>query len=113
MLHATCICVPFALVAVSQAQLSISNGVFLTKPDPYVEFSVDGQQKKRTDVERKTLQPSWNADFSVLVIVSLYFQFLTVSLLQHEEHSTHKKPRADMLAVVIGLKLDANFACVS
>jgi len=55
--------------AVCQAQLSISNGVFLTKPDPYVEFSVDGQQKQRTDVERKTLQPLWNADFSVLVAV--------------------------------------------
>lgn len=56
--------------SVCQAQLSISNGVFLTKPDPYVEFSVDGQQKQRTDVERKTLQPSWNADFSVLVTVT-------------------------------------------
>jgi len=58
----------FVSVAVCHAQLSISNGVFLTKPDPYVEFSVDGQQKHRTDVERKTLQPSWNAEFSVLVM---------------------------------------------
>ena len=57
-------------VAVCQAQLSISNGVFLTKPDPYVEFSVDGQQKQRTDVERKTLQPSWNAEFSMLVTLN-------------------------------------------
>jgi len=63
-------CVSFVAAAVSQAQLSISNGVFLTKPDPYVEFSVDGQQKQRTDVERKTLHPSWNAEFSVLVAVN-------------------------------------------
>jgi len=64
-------------VAVCYAQLSISNGVFLTKPDPYVEFSVDGQQKQRTDVERKTLQPSWNAEFSVLVIVNLVYYDLS------------------------------------
>jgi len=63
-------CVLFVATAVSQAQLSISNGVFLTKPDPYVEFSVDGQQKQRTDVERKTLHPSWNTEFSVLVTVT-------------------------------------------
>ena len=61
--------VKFVTFVVCHAQLSISNGVFLTKPDPYVEFSVDGQQKQRTDVERKTLQPSWNAEFSVLVVV--------------------------------------------
>jgi len=70
MLYMLCIRVVSSVAdAVSQAQLSISNGVFLTKPDPYVEFSVDGQQKQRTDVERKTLQPSWNAEFSVLVDV--------------------------------------------
>jgi len=62
--------VPCVSFAVCQAQLSISNGVFLTKPDPYVEFSVDGQQKQRTDVERKTLQPSWNAEFSMLVMLN-------------------------------------------
>jgi len=50
--------------------LSISNGVFLTKPDPYVEFSIDGQQRQRTDVVRKTLQPKWDAEFSVLVTVN-------------------------------------------
>jgi Ca2+-dependent lipid-binding protein len=48
---------------VKDAQLVTPNGMFVSKPDPYVEFSVDGQMKHRTDVERKTFRPSWNAEF--------------------------------------------------
>ncbi|KAK5646841.1 hypothetical protein RI129_005305 [Pyrocoelia pectoralis] len=37
------------------------------KPNPYVEFTIDGKTPRRTETVKTTSQPKWNEDFTVLV----------------------------------------------
>ncbi|BFZ13158.1 hypothetical protein BsWGS_16197 [Bradybaena similaris] len=55
------------VVTVASAKLSTSGGLFSSKPDPYLELSVDGQPPRKTDVCRKTLLPKWDEHFTILV----------------------------------------------
>ncbi|BFZ19909.1 hypothetical protein BsWGS_22948 [Bradybaena similaris] len=55
------------IVTVSSAKLSTSGSLFSSKPDPYLEVSVDGQPPRKTDVCRKTYSPKWDENFTVLV----------------------------------------------
>ncbi|XP_071091947.1 E3 ubiquitin-protein ligase Su(dx)-like [Haliotis cracherodii] len=54
-------------VTIVSAKLNGSGGVFSSKPDPYLELSVDGQPPKKTDVSKKTTTPKWDEHFTVLV----------------------------------------------
>lgn len=40
------------------------------KPNPYVEFTVDGKHARRTETVKTTSQPKWNEAFTVLVTAS-------------------------------------------
>jgi len=52
--------------SVQSATIHQQPGFF--KPDPYVELSVDGQTPPRkTEVIAKSLSPTWNEHFTVLV----------------------------------------------
>ena len=53
------------LFLVAGAKLNSFGGFFSSKPDPYLELSVDGQPPRKTDVVKKTLNPSWNEHFTV------------------------------------------------
>jgi len=44
-----------------------SNSWFGGKVDAYVELIVDGQPPRKTDVVRKSWEPKWNEDFTILV----------------------------------------------
>ncbi|XP_078607759.1 NEDD4-like E3 ubiquitin-protein ligase WWP2 isoform X1 [Branchiostoma floridae x Branchiostoma japonicum] len=55
-------------VTITSAKLKdVGGGWFASKPDPYVELSVDGQPPRKTEVVKKTLTPTWNEHFTVLV----------------------------------------------
>lgn len=43
------------------------SGWFAGKGDPYAELVVDGQPPRKTDVVRKTWEPRWMEDFTILV----------------------------------------------
>ncbi|XP_005105292.1 E3 ubiquitin-protein ligase Su(dx) [Aplysia californica] len=55
------------VVTVKSAKITTVGGLFSSKPDPYLELSVDGQPPRKTDVCRKTLSPKWDDHFTVLV----------------------------------------------
>ncbi|XP_061162801.1 E3 ubiquitin-protein ligase Su(dx)-like [Saccostrea echinata] len=54
-------------LTVNSAKITGSGGVFSSKPDPFVEVSVDGQPPRKTDVQKKTTNPKWDDDFTLLV----------------------------------------------
>ncbi|XP_015603957.1 E3 ubiquitin-protein ligase Su(dx) [Cephus cinctus] len=55
------------------------------KPNPYIEFSVDEQSPRKTEVSKSTYQPKWNEEFTILVTPysQLHFRLL--------DHSTFRK----------------------
>ncbi|XP_022340734.2 E3 ubiquitin-protein ligase Su(dx)-like isoform X2 [Crassostrea virginica] len=53
-------------VTVNSAKITGSGGVF-SKPDPFVEISVDHQPPRKTDPQKKTINPKWDDDFTLLV----------------------------------------------
>lgn len=55
------------VVTVKSAKILTTGGLFSSKPDPYLELSVDGQPPRKTDVSRKTVSPKWDEHFTVLV----------------------------------------------
>lgn len=44
---------------------------FSLKPNPYVEFSIDSSNPKKTEVVKCTYQPKWNEEFTVYVLICL------------------------------------------
>ncbi|XP_059140326.1 E3 ubiquitin-protein ligase Su(dx)-like [Physella acuta] len=54
-------------IKVSSAKLNTAGGLFSSKPDPYLELSIDGGSARKTDVCRKTTTPKWDDQFTVLV----------------------------------------------
>ncbi|XP_065064994.1 E3 ubiquitin-protein ligase Itchy-like [Rhopilema esculentum] len=44
-----------------------SGSWFGSKIDPYAELVVDGQRPRKTDVARKTWEPKWTEDFTILI----------------------------------------------
>lgn len=52
-------------VLVSGAKIQGHSGVFQSKPDLFAEISVDGQTPRKTEVQKKTQNPTWNEDFTV------------------------------------------------
>jgi atrophin-1 interacting protein 5 (WW domain-containing E3 ubiquitin protein ligase 1) len=54
-------------VTISNAKLISQGGLFTSKADPYLELSVDGQPPRKTEVTKKTWNPTWNDHFTVLV----------------------------------------------
>jgi len=52
-------------LSVKSAKIHSHAGLFQTKPDVYIELSVDGQEGKRTDTVHRTLHPTWNKSFTV------------------------------------------------
>uniref|UniRef100_A0A1B6CDN2 E3 ubiquitin-protein ligase n=2 Tax=Clastoptera arizonana TaxID=38151 RepID=A0A1B6CDN2_9HEMI len=72
-----------------------SIGSFL-KPNPYIELSVDDQNRRRTEVVKCTYQPKWNEEFTVLVTPYSYLQYRLL------DHSTFRK---DSVIGVVRLSL--------
>lgn len=56
-------CSHLCLFLVTTAKLSHPNGVL--KPDPYLEFTVDGKNIQKTGIAHRTLSPTWNQHFVV------------------------------------------------
>ncbi|KAJ8313203.1 hypothetical protein KUTeg_009244 [Tegillarca granosa] len=54
-------------VTVQSAKITGTGGVFSSKPDPFVELSVDGQPPRKTEAGKKTTTPKWDEDFTILV----------------------------------------------
>ncbi|KAL5022685.1 hypothetical protein ScPMuIL_001840 [Solemya velum] len=54
-------------VTVQNAKLTSGSGLFSSKPDPFLELSVDGQPPRKTEVVKKTTSPKWDEHFTVLV----------------------------------------------
>lgn len=54
-------------VTVNSAKITGSGGVFSSKPDPFVEICVDSQPSRKTDAQKKTTNPKWDDDFTLLV----------------------------------------------
>lgn len=52
-------------ISVKSTKLTPTGVLF--KPDPYLEVSADGQPPRKSDVCRRTLTPSWNNHFILLV----------------------------------------------
>lgn len=65
--YITCLGYMFWLfsILVSGAKLQGHGGVFQSKPDLFAEVSVDGQTPRKTEVQKKTQNPTWNEDFTV------------------------------------------------
>ena len=55
----------YLIFSVCNAKLSSQGGMFTTKPDAYLELSVDGQPPRKTDTVKKTWNPTWNDHFTV------------------------------------------------
>ncbi|KAH9489759.1 hypothetical protein Btru_036669 [Bulinus truncatus] len=53
-------------ITILSAKLNAVGGLFSTKPDPYLELSVDGHSPRKTDVCRKTLTPKWEDQMTIL-----------------------------------------------
>ena len=53
------------LCAVQSAKLTAVGGLFSSKPDPYLELVVDGQNPRKTEVVKKTTTPKWDEPFTV------------------------------------------------
>lgn len=62
-------------VVICNAKLSSQGGMFTTKPDAYLELSVDGQPPRKTDTVKKTWNPTWNDHFTVLVTPQSKLEF--------------------------------------
>uniref|UniRef100_A0A182LY75 C2 domain-containing protein n=1 Tax=Anopheles culicifacies TaxID=139723 RepID=A0A182LY75_9DIPT len=60
-----------------------SNG-FL-KPNPYVEFSIDGKTSRRTDIIKNTNTPKWNERFTSIVSPGSVLHFRVL------DHSSFRK----------------------
>uniref|UniRef100_A0A2M4BBW2 HECT-type E3 ubiquitin transferase n=1 Tax=Anopheles marajoara TaxID=58244 RepID=A0A2M4BBW2_9DIPT len=60
-----------------------SNG-FL-KPNPYVEFSIDGKSPRKTDIIKNTNTPKWNERFTSLVSANAVLHFRVL------DHSSFRK----------------------
>ncbi|KFB42912.1 hypothetical protein ZHAS_00010668 [Anopheles sinensis] len=60
-----------------------SNG-FL-KPNPYVEFSIDGKSTRKTDFIKNTNTPKWNERFAIIVSPGSLLQFRVL------DHSSFRK----------------------
>lgn len=69
-------------ITVSTAKLSHPNGVFASKPDPYLEFSVDGKNIQKTEIAHRTLNPTWNQHFVVSVNPHSKLQFKVLNRYQ-------------------------------
>ncbi|XP_041375572.1 NEDD4-like E3 ubiquitin-protein ligase WWP1 [Gigantopelta aegis] len=54
-------------VTIQSAKLTTTGGIFSSKPDTYLELSVDGQPPRKTDISKKTTTPKWDEHFTVLV----------------------------------------------
>jgi len=54
-------------VTICNCKLNSQGGVFTSKPDAYIELSVDGQPPRKTDPVKKSWNPQWNEPFTVLV----------------------------------------------
>lgn len=54
-------------VTVQSAKITASSGLLSSKPDTFVEISVDSQPPRKTDVAKKTSAPKWEEDFTLLV----------------------------------------------
>ncbi|XP_064610823.1 NEDD4-like E3 ubiquitin-protein ligase WWP1 [Liolophura sinensis] len=54
-------------VTIQSAKLSSLGGLFSSKPDAFVELSVDGQPPRRTEVVKKSSTPKWDEHITVLV----------------------------------------------
>lgn len=53
-------------LTVTSAKLNTAGGLFSSKPDPYLELSVDGHSSRKTEVCRKTLTPKWDEQITIL-----------------------------------------------
>ncbi|XP_050076847.1 E3 ubiquitin-protein ligase Su(dx) [Anopheles maculipalpis] len=53
------------LIVIIEFALLRNNGLF--KPNPYVEFSIDGKSSRKTDIVRNTSIPKWNERFTSIV----------------------------------------------
>ncbi|XP_013380651.1 E3 ubiquitin-protein ligase Su(dx) isoform X2 [Lingula anatina] len=54
-------------VTIAKADLQSAGGLFSSKPDPYLELSIDGTPPRKTEVLKKTSNPTWDEHFTVLV----------------------------------------------
>lgn len=48
------------------------------KPSPYVELSVDGENCRKTETVKNTIQPKWNETFTLLVTVQSKINFVVL-----------------------------------
>ncbi|KAJ8672670.1 hypothetical protein QAD02_003930 [Eretmocerus hayati] len=67
----------FHQLSITIEAASLRSSSFL-KPNPYIEFSVDDKNARKTEVAKSTLQPKWNEEFTVLVTPysQLHFRLL-------------------------------------
>lgn len=96
---------------VSTAKLSHPNGVFASKPDPYLEFSVDGKNIQKTEIAHRTLNPTWNQHFVVYAHTLIYSRDYTICFMASqyrrldcqntESRSTEDIPREDIFSLLL------------
>ncbi|XP_038068088.1 E3 ubiquitin-protein ligase Su(dx)-like [Patiria miniata] len=63
------------VVTIRSAELRDTTNSFFSKGDPYVEMTVDGQPPRKTEVVKKTWNPSWEEHFTVLVKPNTKLEF--------------------------------------
>lgn len=66
-------------VTVQSAKLSGSGGLFSSRPDSFIELSVDSQPPRKTEVCKKTSNPKWEEPFTVLVTPYSMLEFKVYS----------------------------------
>lgn len=63
-----CICIQcLSVFVVTTAEITNTAALFSSKPDAYVELTLDGQTARKTEIAKKTCSPKWDEIFTVYV----------------------------------------------
>lgn len=53
------------MFVVTTAEITNTAALFSSKPDAYVELTLDGQAARRTEIAKKTCSPKWDDVFTM------------------------------------------------
>lgn len=70
------------------------------KPSPYVEISVDGENPRKTDTVKTTIQPKWNESFTLLVTLHSKINFAVLDRNSFRKDTTLGENKVDVFELL-------------